>query len=251
MFNSAVNKKNYFNFISMKKLNKLLPEYIVLNKLGTPTKVLVRQSNRAARISIRINSQQVELVLPNKIALSTAYNFLLQKEAWVRNKLQKSLPLVPIDKTTIPIFDKVHSITHIEVNYVKVHINNNKVIVYSPPQKHQKTLINFLQNSLLTEVTAIVTSLEQEHQFNFSAIKITNSKTKWGSCSSKSVLFFNWRLIMAPKRILKYVVIHELCHLIEMNHSKRFWQLVAAFCPDYSDSRLWLKENGYKLFQYL
>lgn len=75
-------------------------------------------------------------------------------------------------------------------------------------------------------------------------IAIRNQKTRWGSCSSKGNLNFNWRLLMAPKEILDYVVVHELCHLAYLNHSRQFWQMVACILPDCQKRRSWLKTNG-------
>lgn len=75
-----------------------------------------------------------------------------------------------------------------------------------------------------------------------SCIRIKDVKSRWGSCSSKRNLNFNWRLVMAPPEVLDYVVVHELCHLKEMNHSKAFWALVESILPDYKRQREWLKE---------
>ena len=88
------------------------------------------------------------------------------------------------------------------------------------------------------------------HQFTggtFQKITIRDQKTRWGSCSSKGTLSFSFRLMMAPPRVLDYVVVHELCHLTHMNHSKDFWNMVASILPDYKEHRKWLKENGHTL----
>ena len=81
----------------------------------------------------------------------------------------------------------------------------------------------------------------------FGRVAIRDQKSRWGSCSSKHNLNFNWKLIMAPPEVLDYVVIHELCHLIEFNHSRRFWQLVEAQMPEYEAWKKWLKLHGGEL----
>lgn len=78
-------------------------------------------------------------------------------------------------------------------------------------------------------------------------VTIREQRTRWGSCSNLGNLNFNWKLIMAPPQALDYVVVHELCHLFELNHSRRFWDRVAAVMPDYADQVKWLKENGHML----
>ena len=81
----------------------------------------------------------------------------------------------------------------------------------------------------------------------YERITIREQKTRWGSWSSAGNLNFNWKLMLAPPRVLDYVVVHELCHRKEMNHSKAFWAIVESILPDYKESRKWLKENGHLL----
>lgn len=78
-------------------------------------------------------------------------------------------------------------------------------------------------------------------------MRIKEQKTRWGSCSKKGNLNFNWRIILAPPGILDYVVVHELSHLVYMDHSKNFWHTVSEYMPDYKNARLWLRKNGERL----
>ena len=82
---------------------------------------------------------------------------------------------------------------------------------------------------------------------SFNRVAIRDQRSRWGSCSAKHNLNFNWKLIMAPPEVLDYVVIHELCHLIEFNHSPRFWRLVEGQMPEYEFWKKWLKEHGREL----
>lgn len=88
------------------------------------------------------------------------------------------------------------------------------------------------------------------HQFtggSYTSITIRDQKTRWGSCSSRGTLSFNYRLIFAPAPVLDYVVVHELCHLTHMNHSKEFWDMVGSVMPDYKSHKKWLREHGQEL----
>ena len=79
---------------------------------------------------------------------------------------------------------------------------------------------------------------------SYGMISIREQKTRWGSCSSKGNLNFNWKLILMPEEILDYVVVHELAHRKEMNHSRAFWAIVEQVLPDYQERRDWLKKKG-------
>lgn len=80
-------------------------------------------------------------------------------------------------------------------------------------------------------------------------IRISKASTKWGSCNSKAQLSLNWKLIMLPPEIADYIIVHELIHIAEMNHSKKFWEKVAGFCPDYQSYKKWLRANN-RLFDF-
>jgi hypothetical protein len=81
----------------------------------------------------------------------------------------------------------------------------------------------------------------------FNRFGITNAQKRWGSCNAKGNIFFSYRLIMAPFAVVDYVVVHELVHIKEKNHSHKFWNSVMNILPDYRKHRQWLKENGYLL----
>src|SRR5512145_2826399 len=89
--------------------------------------------------------------------------------------------------------------------------------------------------------------LAQEMGLSFACIRISSARTRWGSCSSRGTLSFTWRLVLAPAEIVDYVVVHELAHLRQPNHSPHFWAIVAEFIPDYKQRRAWLKKHGASL----
>jgi hypothetical protein len=83
----------------------------------------------------------------------------------------------------------------------------------------------------------------------FGRVRVKDQRTLWGSCTRRGDLNFNWRLTLAPSEVLDYLVIHELAHRVEMNHSRRFWALVAAHCPEHRARRRWLRTNGAALYR--
>lgn len=93
------------------------------------------------------------------------------------------------------------------------------------------------------ELPARLLELASRHGLTVSRISIRNQRWRWGSCSPNGHICLNWRLVTMPERIRDYVLIHELMHLKRMDHSRKFWKLVAAACPEYRDARAWLREH--------
>ncbi|MBI4334902.1 MAG: M48 family metallopeptidase [Chloroflexi bacterium] len=93
-------------------------------------------------------------------------------------------------------------------------------------------------------IRAKVQEISGRLQSSYNRIFIRGQRTRWGSCSLKRNLGFNWKLIMVPEHVLEYVVIHELAHLEEMNHGAAFWGIVSQWCPGWRDCRTWLRKHG-------
>lgn len=98
----------------------------------------------------------------------------------------------------------------------------------------------------LVEIIRRVTAFQPLFKVKPTAVKVKTQQKRWGSCTSKGNLLFNWKLIMAPGPLLDYVVVHEMCHLVHLNHSKAFWQLVEKVMPDYQQRRQALRDHGMK-----
>lgn len=96
-------------------------------------------------------------------------------------------------------------------------------------------------------IAARLEYFSHSHNMKPAGLRISSARTRWGSCSRKGMLSFTWRLVMAPPEVVDYVIVHELAHLREMNHSPVFWALVEKMLPDYKQRRAWLKKNGHSL----
>ena len=101
--------------------------------------------------------------------------------------------------------------------------------------------------SLAAELIPLTRAKAAELGLEILKIRVANQRTRWGSCSTAKTICLNWRLIQAPEHVRDYIIIHELMHLHEMNHSSRFWKHVARVCPTYGDSEKWLRKNSHLL----
>ena len=120
--------------------------------------------------------------------------------------------------------------------------------IYSPEDlRRMQVMDNRYRNAAKEYFTKRVEHYIVQTGGTYTRITIRDQKTRWGSRSSSGTLSFNYRLMYAPRKVLDYVVVHELCHITHMNQSKEFWDMVASILPDYKESRNWLKEHGKEL----
>lgn len=105
-----------------------------------------------------------------------------------------------------------------------------------------------LRRQAAKELPVELLALAAVHGITVTRVSIRNQRTRWGACSSRGSITLNWRLILVPPSVREYVMIHELMHRREMNHSRRFWRHVAAACPHHQDARQWLLAEGQRLF---
>jgi predicted metal-dependent hydrolase len=211
----------------------------------------VRRSARAKHVSIRVSPDSgLEVVLPGGIREYNIEACLKSREDWIIAKLDHYGRLREKRDSRRAMFlgrtyKLVPVIKHGAAPAVKMLDGDIFVTVpYNSPEALSLILEKWyraLARAIFEEKVRAISS-ETGHAVN--RIFIRGQKTRWGSCSRLGNLSFNWRLVMAPEEVIDYIVIHELCHLKEMNHSKRFWSLVSNLCPDYKKHRRWLKENG-------
>ncbi|MDO5520523.1 MAG: SprT family zinc-dependent metalloprotease [bacterium] len=133
---------------------------------------------------------------------------------------------------------------------IEIGIENDTIVV-KKPSEYNVDIHKVLENWLRRQAADIIPKRTEYYSgilgVSYHNIAIKDQKTRWGSCSSKGNLNFNYRLIMAPIEVLDYVVVHELAHRIHMNHSKEFWNVVEEICPKYREYRNWLQEFGGQL----
>lgn len=176
-------------------------------------KVTVIRSNRKT-VAIQVNSDlSVTVRAPRSASEKDIEEILKKKEAWISKHIEK------IKKT-------------------------KERLEAEPTEKLTREKVIALAEEALKVIPARVEYFARVIGVTYGKITIRNQKTKWGSCSSKGNLNFNCLLMLAPPEVLDYVVVHELCHRKQMNHSKAFWSEVEKVLPDYKEARKWLKEEG-------
>ncbi|WP_160724286.1 M48 family metallopeptidase [Bacillus sp. USDA818B3_A] len=114
-------------------------------------------------------------------------------------------------------------------------------------EKVQQALRRFYYQQCKALVEKSIAAYQQYFKTKPRSIQITDSKKTWGTCDSRQQLTFNWRLAMAPREVIEYVVVHEMCHMVHMNHDRSFWRLVGKIMPDYKEKENWLALSNWKM----
>jgi len=208
---------------------------------------------RRRTIALVVTSDATVIVrAPMRTSLEYIEKLVFQKRVWVAKKKEQAL------KNSAPVKPKKfidgEDFLYLGNNYKLKIADCDKIelgdYLYFPKKylsNARLKMIEWYKQKALEKIIERVNLYSQITGWKFKSISITNAKKRWGSCGPKGSLNFSWRLIMAPLGVLDYVVVHELAHIPEKNHSKRFWDKIKAIFPDYKNQRKWLKDNGRSL----
>jgi predicted metal-dependent hydrolase len=220
--------------------------------LGVP--VALRVSARARRLSLRVDaaSRGVELVLPRRYSAQAALGFVAAHRGWIAARVAAMPPLLRLaDGTTVPVFGTPHRIRHVaDRAAAPVTIADGEIRVRGDPAHLPRRVRDHLIALARREFSARARALAARLGKSVTRVGVRDPKSRWGSCSSAGALSFSWRLVFAPEPVIDYVVAHEVAHLVEMNHSPRFWRVVSGLVPDIAAPRAWLKRHRNELMAY-
>ena len=183
-----------------------IPEYLIIEDVEIPI-VLERSKRKTLAIGIT-QEGALKVKAPFSLSETEIIRFVKQKSFWIYKQVKK------------------------------VEENRANMVTYS---RQEERSYREKARAILTDKTEYYGRLIG---VTYNRIRIADQKTRWGSCSSVGNLNYNWKLVLMPPGVLDYVVVHELAHRREMNHSAAFWKVVATWMPDYKKYRKWLRDNG-------
>lgn len=209
---------------------------------------IIRRKVKHIRISVN-KDKEIRVIIPMRYPVGSLKRVLDDKKDWIVKKLEHFDNLKKnyfnLGENGILylgrkyIFEQKPEMK----NYLK--IDEQEMKIYSGVDLLNKRLQeHWLKQEARRVIEERMKIINKEGRFKFNKIFIRNQKTKWGNCSSNKNISFNWRLIKAPVEVMDYLIIHELVHLEEMNHSKAYWNKVGLLCPYYKEANKWLKKNG-------
>ena len=225
---------------------------IALDLGGRSVNVTVRRSASARRLSLRLDPAVGPLlVLPAKTRLAEAEAFLLAHRVWLAERLAR-LPqrIQLVAGARLPLLGIDHEIRHAPEARRGVWAEAGVLHVSGRAEHVPRRVADFIKAEAKRRIYGLAFELAARLGRTPSRVTMRDTRSRWGSCSSRGDLSFSWRLALAPESVLTYVVAHEVAHLAEMNHSPAFWRLVEDLVGDPGAAKRWLKANGARLHCY-
>ncbi|WP_193174285.1 M48 family metallopeptidase [Oricola nitratireducens] len=225
-------------------------QHLTHDVAGRTLSLRIAENPRARRLTLRIKpgATGLSVTTPVGISMLEVERFLFRNRDWLEEKLGK-LPERPVVRPgiKIPIRGVNHEIVHEPRRGVTEAVRTGdgaQLIVRGERIHLPRRIADYLKKEAKAEIGELVARHTDTVGRPAKSIRYKDTTSRWGSCSSEGNLSFSWRIMMAPKPVINYLVAHEVAHLVHMNHGKDFWALCEELCPDTERCRAWLKKNG-------
>ncbi|MDR3136784.1 MAG: M48 family metallopeptidase [Coriobacteriales bacterium] len=206
---------------------------------------LVRSRRRTLALTID-NQGRLIARAPLGMGEQAIGDFIRQKRHWIAAKqgeiarsASRYTEVLLCEGETVSYLGRLYVVRHRDV--ATVHVADGELSV--PYQMTLGDFASWLQRRFVTVITKRVKHFACVMGVCYTSVRVSHARRRWGSCGANNTLNFSWRLVLCPPEIIDYVVVHELCHVLQKNHSARFWDAVAAVMPDYRQRKLWLRQN--------
>jgi predicted metal-dependent hydrolase len=216
----------------------------------------IRRSDRARRARINVSADGVEVVVPRRMALRHVQPFVDEKRPWIERTLRRireaeeASAIRLCDGGSVPYLGELLTLrVRVEPGRVRAHVARRGDALWvavgaAGPAALRDALEGWYRRRARAEVAPRLDAACARAGTAYTRLSIRAQRTRWASCSSNGAMSFNWRLLLAPPEILDYVVEHEVAHLEVLDHSQRFWRLVARRSPRYREHERWLRRHG-------
>ena len=230
-----------------------------------PFAVDVVRTGRSKSASIEVDGEHVRVLVPNTLSDQRINDLISKRSVWIKQKLavHASTPEPSqrefVNGEAFPYLGRNYRLKLLDSDEYSVKLKHGYLVVsYRVSQDRSKNEAK-VRSLLMTWYKSHAYDKLREKTSRYSgligvkptSVTVQDYKARWGSCLDSGEVSFNWKIILAPHQIVDYLVIHELCHLIEHNHSPKFWKAVENHCPDYPRHRQWLKDHGAELSGFL
>lgn len=235
-----------------KKTSRSLVKECLHEVAGRTLPLRIVQNDRARQLTLRIDAggRSLRVTIPPGLAPGEVNRFLKRQQDWLEERLAK-LPKRPQVRPgiRIPLRGMPHVIVHLPERRGTVSVGRKEdgtpaLFVHGEREHLPRRLADFLKKQAKRDIEALVLKHTAAINKRAKSVRFRDTSSRWGSCTSDGKLSFSWRIMMAPKPIINYLVAHEVAHLKQMNHGPKFWKLCEELCPDTERCKDWLKRNG-------
>lgn len=233
------------------RLQAVRPGSLELAEREVP--VELQRHPRARRISLRISKtgEGIVMVLPRRTPLREALEFAETNSGWILKHLEAQPDRVPFAPgAVVPLMGEDHRIVHDARGRRGVWRGPGTIVVSGQAEHLPRRLGDFLKREARQEIGRRAREKAARIEREIGRISLRDTRSRWGSCSSKGDMNFSWRLILTPEFVLDYVVAHEVAHLAELNHSRRFWKLTDSLTGEMERAKAWLSRHGAQVHRY-
>ena len=227
---------------------------------GAIYRVNVKRHKQARRYTLRIQAatREVLLTMPTRGSLREAKAFAEQQGGWIASRIARMPEAVPFaDGSVVPLRGVERRICHRKGERGTVwteaeadHEIENLLCVAGEEAHVRRRVGDFLKREARRDLDRASRRYADQLGVRIERISVRDTSSRWGSCSASGALSFSWRLIMAPPPVLDYLAAHEVAHIVEMNHSRKFWRVLNELCPDMHRHKVWLDVHGGDLHRY-
>jgi predicted metal-dependent hydrolase len=222
---------------------------------GFPFQVEVIRTDRKRSASISLSDDLVKVTVPSTLSDNRIRDLVSKRTPWIKKKLQEHSvrPTIPpreyVSGETVTYLGKNYRLKVLRGNQPSIKLRRGYVEATVTktdidPKNTIRSLLEHWYRSLAEKRLGEKTErLAGVIGVNPASVTVKHYKSRWGSCSTKGDISYNWRIILAPHSIVDYVVVHELCHMLEHNHSSKYWKQVERYVPNWRECREWLKHN--------
>ncbi|MFM9973532.1 MAG: M48 family metallopeptidase [Beijerinckiaceae bacterium] len=233
-------------------------ERIEVIHLGRIYPVVIRRSPQAKRYTLRVKTATREAVLtmPMRGNLITARDFAIRHGGWLAARYARMPAMVDfVMGAQVPLRGTLHRIDHREkargTVWTETGPDGHPVLAVAGDASFlARRVRDFLKREARKDIDAAARKHAETLGVTIKRIAIKDTKSRWGSCAADGSLSFSWRMILAPPFVLDYLAAHEVAHRVEMNHSPRYWRVVASVFPDFERAEAWLKRHGAELHRW-
>jgi len=239
-------------FARKKKTSVSLVKECLHEVAGRTLPLRIVENDRARQLTLRIDAggRSLRVTIPPGLASGEVNRFLKRHHDWLEEKISR-LPKRPLVRPgiRIPLRGIPHIIVHEPGRRGTVTVGKKEdgtpaLFVHGDREHLPRRISDFLKKQAKKDIEALVLKHTTAINKRAKAVRFRDTSSRWGSCTSDGKLSFSWRIMMAPKPVINYLVAHEVAHLKQMNHGPKFWKLCEELCPDTERCKDWLKRNG-------